>query len=187
MKHIGRILLLTGVLLALGIPALAASFVYGDVFSFEYPDGWKDFGAETSQDVPGSYYEAAFLGGRRYDALNVTVRLYYDDEYENVRLFSDGEAVEELRSYIESTYYDILWSEIVRSKEHGIPFVVVHGVDSAGESLYAETLNNGWSIVFEGYAFADTDYDEMRALTQQDVEIFCRMLESFKPAVKERG
>ena len=188
MKHIGRILLLTMMLLALGIPALAVSFVYEDVFEFEYPRGWVNYGVDSSEDIQGEYYDAAFVGGKGDDDLCLSVTMYYEDEYDDIRMFSDGEqTAQDLLSLLESLFYEMQWSDIVKTDAHGIPFAVVHGVDSGGDCLYAETVNNGWTIAFWGYAYTDGNYDEVRTLTPEDEETFLRILRSFRPVIKEGG
>lgn len=181
-KRTFKTLLLAVILLALGLPAPAETFIREGVFSFEYPDDWVDFGTDPSEDSD----DVAFVGGRRYNALTVDVQLFYDEYYADVRLFeADEDTLSDYAGMLESTFYEVYSSEIVRAGEHGIPFAMVHGVDDYGESLYAETIANGWSISFYGYAYADTDYTRMRALTDEDVEAFRAIVASVEPVLKE--
>lgn len=181
-KRTFKTLLLAVILLALGLPAPAETFIREGVFSFEYPDGWVDFGSEPSKDGD----DVAFVGGRRYNALTVDVQLFYDEYYDDVRLFeADEETLDDFAGMLESTFYEVYSTEIVRAGARGIPFAMVHGVDSSGDSLYAETIANGWSISFYGYAYADADYTQLRALTDEDVGIFRAIVASVEPALKE--
>lgn len=182
MKTVGRFLLLGVLLLALAIPASAATLVYEDVFSFEYPDGWEDYGADPSGDIPGEYYEAAFVGGRRFDDLNVLVEIYYYEPFADVRLFDlEEELLQDYRESLECTFYEVKSGELIYAGEHRIPFALIHGIDSAGECFYAETVSNGWVISFWAYAYEDLRCTRERELTGEDMKTFRDLIGSFEP------
>lgn len=187
LKRVAVALLIALLLASAAVPAAAQTYVCENLCTFDYPDDWEDFGADSSNDEEGEYYNLAFIGGSAYDDLNVSVDLYYYDVYADIRLFSADEAT--LRDYvrdIESSFYEVASSEVVEVGEYGIPFAILRGTDRDGEALYAETLANGWCIAFYGYAYGRNGR-EMRELTDEDERIFREIIASFEPILKERG
>ena len=185
MKRIWRGLLLALLLAALSSSAMAQTLVSEGLCTFTYPDNWEDFGADSSYDEEGRYYNLGYIGGSRYYDLNVSVDLYYYEDFADMRLFSADSAT--LRDYahsIESSFYEVQSSEIIEAGEYGIPFVVVHGVDQDGECLYANTIANGWCISLCGFAYADRGYRNLRELTEEDEQVFRAIIESFEPILE---
>lgn len=165
--------------------ALAQSMNGRNLFTLQIPKDWQDYGAESSEDVEGEYYDLGFAGGPGARDLNVGLSLYAYPEYADLRLFDAGN--EEIEDFTDVMIRDFGGTKFVatrRVSEYDIPFSVFYCQDGQDEYICAATLANGWVIVIMGYAYANGKYEDLRSLNGEDVSQFMKILDSFEPILK---
>ena len=174
--------LILALLLALS-PAFCAA-AEGVPFKTSYytltlPDGWiidtDDLESGDDYEDLGYFYAPEEIG------LLVVAYLEYYEELKDFSLWNADAS--ELRDYTQSVLEDLEEFDpepVGTVMAGGIPFVVVKGTDADGDFLYADTMTNGYAIVFEAYV-TDMDGETVYPLTEDDVEQFNSILASFLP------
>ena len=179
-----RICILLTALLLLSGTALAATLTVPDILTLIYPDGWEDYGADDRDDVKDEYYNLGFICGPGDTDLNVSIDLYYFPEYADLRLFElDEQATLDYADMLIEEYENATLLEIRRVGAQEIPFAILEAEDAYGPCYYAETLTNGWDLCISAYAYADSNYDAARPLTEADLELFLEIVDSVVPIV----
>jgi len=165
--------------------ALADTFTYEDLFSVEFPDDWGyQAGEETEEE---NYWYVGFFGGPGDTDLNFDVRIYYEEDYADFRLFDlaiEDAEFSEYADMLEQWYVkkNVEYSGVIYTTENNIPFVVLQGSDDYGPLILADTMSNGYEFLFQFYAYADSNYDTCRELTEEDIILIRQILGSFGPA-----
>ena len=179
-----RICILLTALLLLSGTSFAATLTVPDVLTLTYPDDWEDYGPDDRDDVKDEYYNLGFICGTGDSDLNVSIDLYYFPEYADLRLFELNEQdAQDYADMLMEDYENASLLEIRRVGTHAIPFAILEAEDSYGLCYYAETLTNGWDLCISAYAYADSNYDAARPLTEADLELFLEIVDSVVPIV----
>ena len=164
--------------------ASASVLTIPNILTLEYPDEWKDFGADDSDDVENEYYNLGFIGGRGATDLNICLDLNYLEQFADFRLFDgDDQIAQDFASWLINDYENGKLLQIRRVGAHEIPFVILKIQDSYGPSYVAETLTNGWDLSLTAYAYTDSSYDVSRELTSEDLATFLAVVDSIEPIV----
>lgn len=179
---------LTALLLAFALVLCAvSSLAEGNVFTTKYytltlPDTWdigtdpiEDDGDELSEEL-GYFYDATNTIG-----LTVETYIVFFEEMKTTSLWDADEAT--LKDYT-----DMLLEELADDRPASvgtllagkIPFILIRGTDDYGDYLYAETMTNGYAIIFEAVV---TDPDGMKVypLTDEHIDQLKNILLTFAP------
>ncbi|MCR4875863.1 MAG: hypothetical protein K5922_01675 [Clostridiales bacterium] len=178
---------LTSSLLAVFFAALLLAGAAADGVTFQtayftmtLPEGWQtdteaEKDAQEGTDSLGSFAEPEDIG------LVAGAWLMYYDELKNVSLWEydeaelDDYAQELMESFAEDNpeYLGIVMAE-------NVPFVVFRGTDEDGEYLYADTMTNGYAIVFTAFV-SDMEGEKQYPISDEDTDQFLSILETFRP------
>ncbi|MBQ3278756.1 MAG: hypothetical protein IJG94_06305 [Clostridia bacterium] len=178
MKRITGLLLALALVLAMAVGALADGVTFSTkYFTLTLPQGWEietevmetedgmeDLGCVASPEEPGLVIESFLL---------------YDEDAKDKSLWNASE--EELKAYAQEvmeTYADDKPEYIGTIKAGNIPFVLIRCDDSESEYIYADTLTNGYYIMFMAYS---ADANKFHPLTADQVEQFKSILATFVP------
>ena len=174
--------LLLALLLALSnvFCAAAEGFVFKtSYYTLTLPDGWiidtDDLESDDASEDLGYFYAPETIG------LVVAAYLEYYEDLKDLSLWSLDS--KELQDYTETVLEELedYSPELVGTVMAGaIPFILVKGTDEDGDFLYADTMTNGYAIVFEAY-LTDTDGEVMYPMTENELEQFKSILTTFLP------
>ncbi|MBR6185895.1 MAG: hypothetical protein IKQ41_06485 [Clostridia bacterium] len=172
--------------LLLALSCLGCAHAEGVTFKTNYytltlQEGWtvsmEDANSEMAENL-------VFLGGfyaPKAKDLVVEAWLAYYEDLKDKALWNGDEAF--LQEYIDIVLDDYaednaVYLDTVMADK--IPFVLIKCEDAEGEYLYADTMSNGYAIVFYAYV---TDYDAEKTfpLKDADIEQFKAILSTFKP------
>lgn len=141
-----------------------------DEGDLEKAEDFEDLGSAYAPELIGPVIEAALV---HYENMN-DVSLWRADE-------------DELQTYIDDVladfrddspeYVKTLWAG-------GIPFVVIRAEDENGPYLYADTMTNGYALVFYGYV-AMSGIHKTFNISDADYALLEQILLSFKPVLRE--
>ena len=149
-------------------------------FTMTLPEGWVIDLDDLEEE--GNAKDLGYFGDPDDGGLVVAAELVYYEDLKNVALWSSD--AEELEAYVEAVledYADDNPEWIGNVMAGSIPFVLIRGTDENGEYLYADTMTNGYAVVFIAYR-PDMNGDQMYPLREQDIELFQNILKTFKPA-----
>ena len=178
-------LLLTLSLALCASAALADTFTYENYFSIEFPEGWT-LQQDDSSNTDTNWYCGFFPGPGDTD-LNFSVRMYYEEDLADFRLFDYQPEDSQFQEYAQlvTEWFaskNLAFAGTAYSNADNLPFAVFQGSDDYGPLAVADTMSNGWEFYFEFYAFADSNYDTCRELTDDDMTMILQILGSFVPA-----
>ena len=180
MKKLTAIVL--SLLLTLGIVSAMAG---GETFTTKYftvelPEGWEidtsDLQSEENLEDLGLIYDAEGKG------LAVEAFMIYYEDLKDLKLWeADDDTLKEYTGLVMEDFSEDnpVFLDIV--KAGSIPFVLVKAADEEGDYLYADTITNGYAIVFMAYVL-DKDGETILPLTDEYIEEFKTILNTFKPA-----
>lgn len=172
--------------LLLALSAAGAALAEGIEFKTNYftlnlPDQWaiRTDGAGKEKDE-----DLEFLGycyAKKEKGLVVEAYLMYYKDFADLSLWDADE--ETIALYVQSVledYEDDAPEFLGIVTAGSIPFVLIRAEDEDGEYLYADTMTNGYAIMFWAYV---TDYDAEFSypLRNADIELFKSILETFQP------
>ena len=169
--------------LALALPAFLCAAAEGVTFTTPYytltlPEGWEidmsETGPEDGYEYLGCFYSPEDTG------LAVYAFLEYYEEYKDVSLWNADE--DDIREYAEIALEDLADDNPVflgTVSAGSVPFVLIRGADADGDYLYADTMTNGYAIIFEACVL---DYDENQyPVTDKHIEQFRTILATLSP------
>ena len=169
--------------LALAMPAFLCAAADSATFTTPYytltlPEGWEidmsDTGAEDGVEYLGCFYAPDDRG------LVVYAFLEYFEEMKDFSLWNAGE--DEIRDYTEMALEDLADDDPVSLgtvTAGPIPFVLIKGTDADGDYLYADTMTNGYAIIFEACVL---DWDENQyPVTEKHIEQLRTVLSTLVP------
>ena len=180
MKKLTAIVL--SLLLTLSIVSAMAGSVTFDTnyYTMELPEGWEidtsDLQSEENLEDLGLFYCAEGKG------LVVEAFQIYYENLKDLKLWeADDDTLKEYAGLILEDFSEDnpVFLDIV--KAGSIPFVLVKATDEDGDYLYADTITNGYAIVFMAYAMG-ADGETVIPLTDEYIEEFKTILNTFKPA-----
>ena len=173
--------------LLLALAAVTCAAAEGNVFKTGYftiglPDGWE---ADTTplddeEEEEGFEYLGVFFDTKKVGLLVSTYLLYYE-EYKGFSLWKSNEA--DLKLYAETVMEDFAEDhpEYLGTVMAGtIPFVLIMGTDEDGEYLYANTVTNGYIIVFNAI-ITNERARRQYPVTDEYIEQFKNVLSTFQP------
>ncbi len=165
--------------------ALSASLALakGEVFETKYftmplPDGWAYDNSDLEDPDVGE--DLGYAYGPGDPSLLIEAYVIYNEDLQNFSLWSSD--ADELQAYIDATLEDYAEdnAEYVDTVMVGsIPFILLRGTDEEGPYLYADTMTNGYAIVFFAYVVGNDNksYD----ITEENIEEFKSILAGFTP------
>ena len=181
MKKLTAIVL--SLLLTLGIVSAMAG---GETFTTKYftvelQEGWEidtsDLQSEENLEDLGLFYSA-----KEGQVLAVEAFMIYYEDLKDLKLWeADDDTLKEYTGLIMEDFAEDnpVFLDIV--KAGSIPFVLVKAADEDGDYLYADTITNGYAIIFMAYV-VDADGETILPLTDEYIEEFKTVLSTFKPA-----
>lgn len=177
MKRFAALTLALALILAVIGSALAEVTFTTKYFTLTLPDGWE---IDTEDLEKEDNMEALGLVAAPEDkGLAVAAYLVYDEASKDQSLWNKSD--EELKAYAEAVmedYQDEKPEYLGIIKAGSIPFVLIKATDSESEYLYADTLTNGYYIMFQAYI---ADEKNFYPLTDEAVEQFKTILATFTP------
>lgn len=146
-----------------------------DYYCLSVPADWEISTDDLEEDE--NYKELGMLYSQGDPGMVVEASLAYFEEMKDVILWDASE--QELQEHIDTLLNDYADDkpEYVCLLEVGsIPFVIIKGVDEVGPYHYAETITNGYELMFFAYS-----EDDSMALSDEQYEQFINILSSFSP------
>ena len=178
---------LTAIVLSLLLTLSIVSAMAGGVtfttkyFTLELPEGWEtdtsDLQSEENLEDLGLLYCST-----EDKILAVEAFMTYYEDLKDLKLWeADDDTLKEYAGLILEDFSEDnpVFLDIV--KAGSIPFVLVKATDEDGDYLYADTITNGYAIVFMAYAMG-ADGETVIPLTDEYIEEFKTILNTFKPA-----
>lgn len=168
----------------LGFAAAEGVAFKTDYYTMTLPRGWEidtdDTGVEEEdrelrQEYLGFCYDSRDVGL----AFEAYLVFYKDSDLQAIQLWNANEA--EKQAYADGileTFEDdepVFLGFVMADR---IPFIVIKATDEDGDYLYAETMSNGYALVFYAYVF---DGEDLYPITDQYMEQFKSILETFTP------
>ena len=149
-------------------------------FTLTLPDGWEYDTEDLEKDAESQMEELGYFGASDEVGLVVSAYLIYYEDLKNLALWSSDE--NELQAYAEAVLEDFAedhptWLGTVLADR--IPFILIQATDEDGEYLYADTITNGYAIVFMAYVI-DSE-ENILPMTDAYIEQFKQVLTTFKP------
>ena len=175
--------LFTVLLLALPM-ACPAEKAGGQVFETQYftmqlPEDWtidtRELEKEEDMEMLGYLF-----GPEDADWVLESAIMYYKD-LKDIALWNSDE--EEMQDYIDAVLEDFKDEEpeYLKTVMAGqIPFVLIRAVDDDGPYYYADTMTNGYAIVFYAY-IARNDLDRTLEPTEEQMQQLEEILLTFAP------
>lgn len=174
-----------GIALLLVLSAVCCASAEGKTFKTPYftltlPSGWDGDTGDAEVDEDGMEY-LGYLGEDKKVGLFVEAYLMYYEDFKDVSLWNADQA--EIKEYAEIVLDDYAdddpeWIDTVMAGK--IPFVLIQAEDEDGEYLYADTMTNGYAIIFIAYVL-DEDGETEYPITQKHIDAFKSILETFQP------
>ena len=165
------------------VSAMAEGVTYTTkYFTLELPEGWDIDTSDLENDPENNMEDLGTFGKADGDGLICEAYLVYYEDLKNVALWNSD--ADELKDYAEAIMEDFEDDHPVyldTMKAGSIPFVLIKATDEEGEYLYADTITNGYAVVFIAYA-VDADGETTLPMTDAYIEEFKTILGTFKPA-----
>lgn len=150
-------------------------------FTMELPEGWEIDTSDPQHDEKEHIEDLGIFYKTEGTGLSVEACVQYVEDMKSIALWNSN--ADELKEYAEDimevfeedhpVYLDTI-------KANGIPFVLIKATDKDGEYLYADTVSNGYIIIF--YVYVIGEDDSYLPLTDEHIEEFKTILSTFKPA-----
>lgn len=179
-RMIALVLALLLVLSAAGNALAADKTFKTPYYTLTLPDSWDSSTDDAETDEDGMEY-LGFFGEDKDIGMIVESYLVYYERLKDVSLWDAGK--DELEEYAEAILDDFaddepeLLDTVMAGK---IPFVLMKGADEDGEYLYADTMTNGYAVIFIAY-LVGPDGETQYPFSQKDIERFQSILKTFQP------
>ena len=181
-RTISLFLALVFALTALCCAASAQETFKTPYFTLTLPNGWliDTSEADAAVNKSGEQYLGIF-GDHAAIGLVVEADLVLYNELKDVSLWNYSEA--ELKDYADSVMEEFEGEHpeylgVVKAGQ--IPFVLIKATDEDGDYLYADTMTNGYAVVFYAYVAGDKS-DTLLPMSDADWAQVESILATFKP------
>ncbi len=180
MKRLMSLLLVSALLLCVAQAALADQTFSTKYFTLGLPDEWIIDTEDLEEYSDENVEVLGFLGEPDEIGLFVLVYLSYYEDLKDISLWNSDAS--EIQLYADAVLEDLEDDRPVylgAVMAGSIPFVLFRAEDEDGEYLYADTMTNGYAIVFLAYV---TDEDgNQYPLSDSNIEDFRNILATFQP------
>jgi len=178
---------LTAIILSLALVLCAVSALADNMFTTKYysvelPEGWETDTENLEEESEENSEALGAFGSPDEIGLVVCSYLDYYEDLKDISLWNSD--ADELQAYAEAVMEDFEEDHPVylgTFKAGDVPFVLIKAANEEGEYLYADTITNGYAVVFIAYV---TDYDgeKLYPVTDEYAEQLKTILATFKPA-----
>lgn len=174
---------LMSVLLISILAVLAVSSAFADqqlktsYYTMMLPDDWD---IEAVNEKDGEAEILAYFAEPDDIGIVVEAGIIYYEDWKDFSLWNADKS--EVQEYVDTIMEDFQDDEpefldIVNAGS--IPFVLIRAKDSDGDYLYADTMSNGYAVIFMVYV---TDGDIVYPITDKHIEQIKNILATFQPA-----
>ncbi|MCR5565383.1 MAG: hypothetical protein K6F61_00915 [Clostridiales bacterium] len=151
-------------------------------FTMELPEGWDIDTSDLESESEEGVEALGFFGQAEGRGLVAEAYLVYYEDLKDLKLWdADEDMLKEYAELILEDFEDDNPDYLGYVKAGSVPFILVKAEDEDGEYLYADTITNGYAVVFMVYA-VDADGETVLPITDAYVEQFKTILSTFKPA-----
>lgn len=179
---------LTAIALSLLLTLSIVSALAGGVtfttkyFTLELPEGWEIDTSDLQSDAESNLEDLGLFYSTEGKGLAVESFLIYYEDLKDLKLWdADEDTLKEYAGLVMEDFSDDNPVFLDILKAGSVPFVLLKATDEEGDYLYADTITNGYAIVFMAY-IVDADGETILPLTDESVEEFKTILNTFKPA-----
>lgn len=146
-----------------------------DYYFLSIPADWEI--STDDLETEETYKELGILYAPGDPGMIVETSLAYSEKLKDVILWdSTDEQIQEYVDTLLSDYADDNPEYLGRIQVGNIPFILIKAQDEVGPYHYAETITNGYKLMFFAYSEEDS-----AALTEEQYGQFLNMLGSFSP------
>ncbi len=149
-------------------------------FTITLPSGW-DFSTDEAEVYEDGDQYLGFFGEDISVGLIVASYIVYYEDFKDVSLWNATKA--EMQDYIDTVMYEFDEDDpeyLGNVTAGNIPFVLIKAVDEDGDYLHAETMTNGYAIVFRAYVIGE-DGETQYPMNDEYIEQFKSILTTFQP------
>ena len=149
-------------------------------YTMMLPEGWEIYDPDTEDDTD-TFQTLGYFSSPDDRYIWANCYLHYLEDWKDVSLWNVDD--EELEGYIDATMSDFEDDDgefLGLVYAGSIPFVMIKARDEDGEYIYADTMTNGYVILFYVY-LTELDTDETFPFSDADIDQLTAIIETFTP------
>lgn len=182
MKKLLSLMLVLVLSLGVASSALAASVTFDTpYYTLTLPDNWEIYESDPEKDTETLKRLGYLSSPETQHYWWVETAIHYLENWKDVSLFNADQ--ETLQRYLDATlndFTDVNGEFLGWFYAGDIPFVLIKCRDDDGDYIYADTMTNGYCILFYAY-IKDTGSSKTYDLSDSDIALMRGIFETFQP------